>query len=272
MHMMQRKILVVTIATGKYSDYFIKNLPGWRRAFENLGEVTFQVLTDRPPEEFKELKPGVALSFQEQLDWPDITLLRYEILLKKVDFDCFDVVVWLDADMDAVGKVPSELVSSGEIVMARHPGYELPHLKSTGISWGRKILRVADIVRNANTGSTSLGDWESRRDSQAYVARKARKIYVHGAVWLGPSGKLKDMCNLLADRTALDTKNGIVAKWHDESHLNWFAANHRVRLANFGFSDWVEALNFGSRPAVFMSQDKAELDTIILAATGSEAG
>ncbi|BDQ00535.1 hypothetical protein [Aquiluna sp. KACHI24] len=258
--MIRPKILVVTIATGKYLGYFERNLPGWRRAFGAAGEVTFQVLTDSIREGGHNLGPDVEVMFQKQLEWPMITLLRYEILLSQVNFSSFDFVVWLDADMEAVGNVPASIFEHRSIVLARHPGYELPIIRPSRKSWPSRILSVIAILIRANTGYFALGDWECRESSTAFVPRKSRKSYVHGAVWLGPSMELREMCSLLAERTSEDLRNGIIAIWHDESHLNWYAANFKPVLADLGFSDWEESTNFGTRPTIFLSQDKAVLD------------
>lgn len=268
--MIRPKILVVTIATGKYLGYFERNLPGWRRAFGDAGEVTFQVLTDRIEGEGRALGPDVEVKFQKQLEWPLITLLRYEILLSQVNFSSFDFVVWLDADMEAVGNVPASTFGHRSIVLARHPGYELPVIRPSRKSWPRRILSAVMILIRANTGYFTLGDWEYRECSTAFVPRKSRKTYVHGAVWLGPSMELREMCALLAERTSEDLRNGIIAIWHDESHLNWYAANFKPVLADLGFSDWKESTNYGTRPPIFLSQDKAILDAALITEDGED--
>jgi hypothetical protein len=38
------------------------------------------------------------------------------------------------------------------------------------------------------------------------------------------------MIRVLADRTREDLDRGIIATWHDESHLNWFASGHAHQL------------------------------------------
>ena len=38
------------------------------------------------------------------------------------------------------------------------------------------------------------------------------------------------MIDELANRTRRDLQRGVVAIWHDESHLNWFASYHAHEL------------------------------------------
>jgi hypothetical protein len=46
------------------------------------------------------------------------------------------------------------------------------------------------------------------------------------------------MCTILAEHTQEDLKKGIIAIWHDESHLNHYAANFPVAILDSRFS-WV---------------------------------
>jgi hypothetical protein len=63
-----------------------------------------------------------------------------------------------------------------------------------------------------------------------------RRHYVHGAVWFGETQALVEMCSILSDRVREDLKNNFVAKWHDESHLNWYFSNFKVTLLDNRFS------------------------------------
>jgi hypothetical protein len=74
------------------------------------------------------------------------------------------------------------------------------------------------------TRSLGLGSWEENALSTAYVDPKQRRKYVHGAVWFGKRESFLMMCRILSENVSCDEANGYIAKWHDESHLNWFLA------------------------------------------------
>jgi hypothetical protein len=43
------------------------------------------------------------------------------------------------------------------------------------------------------------------------------------------------MCKDLAEHVEEDRQRGITARWHDESHLNWYAAMNEVTLLGSEF-------------------------------------
>jgi hypothetical protein len=47
---------------------------------------------------------------------------------------------------------------------------------------------------------------------------------------MGYRDQAMDVCELLAHRIDRDTASGVLAVWHDESHLNWWTANHESKL------------------------------------------
>jgi len=75
-----------------------------------------------------------------------------------------------------------------------------------------------------------LGSWETKPESLAFVPRQLRKQYVCGGTWMGRGQELLSMIHELAAHTRTDLDAGRVAVWHDESHLNWFAANNATSI------------------------------------------
>ena len=68
------------------------------------------------------------------------------------------------------------------------------------------------------------------------------------------------MVELLATRTRYDYELGRVAVWHDESHLNWYVANHKANAYPLEFSAWKAAWQFEAARSFLNSLDKAQLD------------
>lgn len=154
--------------------------------------------------------------------WPDATLRRYEIFHKFREKLNQDILMYLDADMLIRDDVIDEIVNAvsvDEIALVAHPGFwNLEH------SWMRKFKNLVKKEVNSN------GSWETREESLAYVPRELRKKYVCGGVWVGKRESLLKMIESLAINVELDRSNGVEAVWHDESHLNAWAARNEFLL------------------------------------------
>ena len=87
---------------------------------------------------------------------------------------------------------------------------------------------ISDLLAKLRYGG--VGSWEDRKESKAFVARNKRKKYVCGGFWGGDTNSILGMVNELKFAVEEDLKNEIVAKWHDESHLNYWASRNDFRL------------------------------------------
>ena len=75
--------------------------------------------------------------------------------------------------------------------------------------------------------------YEKRKESTAYVAdENHNKYYAAAFVGGGKSKNFLQMAKIISERVEEDERNGIVAKWHDESHLNkYFNENSPFELS-----------------------------------------
>ena len=69
--------------------------------------------------------------------------------------------------------------------------------------------------------NTGTGTFERRLESEACVTGEQQSYY-QGCLWGGRIESVIPMMKLLRDRVDKDYENGIIALWHDESHLNRF--------------------------------------------------
>lgn len=229
-------VAVLTVATNRYLDYW-KVMAASADRFLNPGSpLTFYVFTDRPQEaqrvEHELRRSRVITKTIPNLGWPDATLFRYGVFRESWNLLREHIVMHLDADMKFVSPTPlnpgPELWPNG-IALVRHPGYRRPHLGARLPLYSRSPRMVkGDIEMWLRHGA--LGAWEESQESLAYVPRGLRRVYVCGGTWMGTQESLGNMVHLLAERTRLDFARGVVARWHDESHLNWFASTHRHYL------------------------------------------
>jgi hypothetical protein len=231
------KIGILTIATGRYLEYWNEMVAS---ALVNLNnsdyEITFHVFTERyneaqnfsqnfKPFEFKVHRiPGYG--------WPEATLLRYEIINEFKDQYDEDVLMHLDADMLIQGNFLEsikwdELI--GGIGLVAHPGFWRPrHEKRIKLYLRYPRILFSDIRSLLMYGG--LGTWETRKQSHAFVKRRDRRHYVCGGSWLGTRSKFLEMIGTCAESVQRDIVQDQIAAWHDESHLNLWAAENNFSL------------------------------------------
>ncbi|MDD2857600.1 MAG: hypothetical protein PHU75_02900 [Candidatus Nanopelagicales bacterium] len=259
-----RTVGVVTVATNRYLDY-------WREmaatADEHLfpgHEVVMHVFTDRVDEAlamaggFSRIR--VNAIEVEALGWPDATLLRYSLIDRHAEHLQQDLLVHLDADMQVVADVGPELDPAhwpGGIALVRHPGYWRPHWPQRSALYMKKPRMAArDAVSMVQHGS--VGMWERHQASRAFVPRSRRRTYVCGGTWMGLREPFCAMVHELATRTDADTQDQIMAIWHDESHLNWYASHHRTAFLGTEYCYALGFPNLAGMQARIVAVDKGD--------------
>jgi hypothetical protein len=175
-------ILLMTIATGaSYRSYAGDMM---NSASTYWPEADRLVFTD---------KPGLAWGGHsirtEAKGYPNETLYRYHTMLGAEDIlSQYDHLFYADADMLFVDQV--EDITTLGLVATQHPGYV-----------GRP------------------GTPETRKESTAYSPWQASEYFCggfQGGDYFSYTSAMKSMRN----RIDTDTRNGITAVWHDESHWN----------------------------------------------------
>jgi histo-blood group ABO system transferase len=179
---MSIKTALVVIATGEiYWRYAEAVIASACRFFVSHDVFLF---TDRPTAFDVKKQIGVP-----PLRFPDATLMRYHMVSgEREDLSKYENIFYCDADMLFVAPVGEEIFSSG-ITATEHPG-------CVGLP----------------------GDPETRKSSTAYVERV--RTYFCGGFQGGASGPFLHMADVISRNVDADTQNGVLAKWHDESHLN----------------------------------------------------
>ena len=166
--------------------------------------------------------------------WPDATLKRYEIFEKFLNEISEDYICYIDADMKINGNFFELLnndLENNEVVLISHPGF----YRMSGIHRIRLYLRNINLlIKDLKTILVfgALGSWETNQRSLAFVKRGSRKHYVCGGFWIGKREAIKKLICDLSKQVSQDTENKVIARWHDESHLNNWAALNSFHLEN----------------------------------------
>lgn len=186
------KIALLLIATNKYDIFiqsFIDSCDKFFLSSQN-NMVEYFLFTDSKKEyRSKRIINRIETPHKK---WPFVTLLRYHNFLKiKSSLSLFDYLFYSDIDMRFVDYVDEEILS--DLVATRHPG----------------TLVLGDKMTP-----------ESNPFSTAFISSEDNYVYCAGGFNGGTSVKYFNMCENIAHNIDIDLQNNIIAKWHDESHLN----------------------------------------------------
>lgn len=206
------KVAIAFIGTSKYLNFLPQYYEKIRENFLPNTEKTFLVFTDGEGD-FPE---DVKVYSQEHLEWPYITLTRFEILNKaREEIAKHDWLIFLDADTLVVDNVLEEdFFSDKPLFGVWHPCHNLgmpPHNKLPGA-------------------------FETNPLSLAYVdtEKELPIVYYQGCLWGGKIPEVLELIDELQDRTNKDLENNVIAVWHDESHLNKYFIQNKDRVNTLG--------------------------------------
>jgi hypothetical protein len=262
-----KSIGIFTVATNKYLNYWQEMIASFDEKMGAEVRCTFYVFTDNPKtaeasgRNLVNNSRIVAIQI-ENLGWPDATLLRFELINHKVANCQEDVLMHLDADMlvhRGFDEQFDEKVWNGGIFLVAHPGFYSEYLRrNERQSLLARLKRAILDVSKGRGPIHPLGAWESSQKSKAFVPNENRNIYVCGATWGGRRPEFVELVNQLAGQTKADRLEGVMATWHDESHLNKWASENRFSLLtpnycyaepfseNTGLTKIIQAVDKGS--------------------------
>ena len=193
------KVAITFIGTNRYLDYLPKYYENIEKYFLPNSEKTILAFTDG---ELNDTPENLKVYHQEHLEWPYITLKRFEIINKaRAVIDNMDWLVFLDADAIPVTTITEEeFLTDKPLFGVHHPCHYLgmdPHTKAPGA-------------------------YEQNPKCEAYVdvSKTLPPVYWQGCLW---GGKVPEVCAMIDEleaRVNRDLENDIVAVWHDETQIN----------------------------------------------------
>ncbi len=210
--MEEKSVAILYICTGAYTVF-------WKNFYESAEKFllpgfnkTYFVFTDKK-EIFNSSNPQVKLIFQEPLQWPYPTLLRFKFFKRiEAQLQGFDYVYFFNANC----RIEKEITGTDflpaddeKIVVTQHPGY----FNKTN----------AEFAYERNPAST------------AFVPMGEGVLYAAGGLNGGSTQPYLRFVNTCYTNVEADLQNGIVAVWHDESHLNKYILDKKVKVLHPGF-------------------------------------
>ena len=206
---MKKKIAILHIATGRYTVFWKDFYETFQKYFLSGHDRTFFLFTDDKQIETAE---NVVKIQQENLGWPYITLLRFDIFLSiEEQLKEYDYIFFFNANMLAIVPVGTEVLPTDqqELTVAMHPTFSLlPRVK-----WS----------------------YDRNPRSRAYIPFDRGECYVQGAFIGGTREGFLRMCHILSENIQDDLKRDVIALWHDESHLNHYILDKNPLVLHPGY-------------------------------------
>ena len=201
---MKINVGLLVICLGKY-DVFLQPLAeSADKFFMPNANVTIFCFTDKEiPECFGRIKiVRVKLNPEAYKPFfPYATLKRYHMFYEnRALLLNMDYLFYSDVDMRFVSIVADEILpdsSSNGLVGTQHPGFV-----------GRR------------------GTYDINRKSTAFVSPNEGLVYYAGGFNGGSSEEFLSMAQAIQKNVDIDAFNGVMALWHDESHMNRYFIDH----------------------------------------------
>jgi histo-blood group ABO system transferase len=199
------KIVVNIIATNKYTFFLDKLIPSIENFFLPGIDKTYLIHTDQ--EDIK-IDGKYIIHKVEHNPWPSSTLHRFRFFNEcKEIISNYNYSFYIDADSLFVGQVnPEDILSN--VIGALHP-----HL------------------------GNNEGTPERNPNSTAYIGNGESSRYFCGGFFGAESSEFLNISRTIEHNINKDLENGIVAIWHDESHLNkYFLTNTPTLILPLGYA------------------------------------
>lgn len=201
-----RIIAILYICTGKYNQFFKGFYESCEMNFLPDSNKEYFVWTD--DDSLADGRKNVHLYHKECEGFPADSLFRFEMFLQaKGELMLYDYIYFFNANAEFRKPVGEEILPD-----------------ETGLAMG--------IWRGIREHQHPMFyPYERNRKSLAYVVPyKSPYIYFMGGLNGGTSKAYLDMVNTLAVNIRDDYKRGIIAKFHDESHINAYMRNHLCKI------------------------------------------
>lgn len=190
------KAAILYIATGKYTVFWKEFYESFEKNFLPQTKKTYFLFTDAKALPFSD-RENVCIIPQKNLGWPDNTLQRFSLFAREEKrWQDYAYTFFINANFLCV-----KTVTEAEFLPTKEDLLAAEHASGHG-----KHPDEMTYDRNPK--------------SKAYVPFGEGRYYVMGGLNGGKTGPYMEMVHKLKENVDADTANGVVAVWHDESHLN----------------------------------------------------
>lgn len=201
-------VKIFSISTNNYKSFNLSFIKSFTDFFLPDHKKQIFIFTDDiNHESYRTLTEIKTFQIRHE-PWPWITLKRYEYITNMFDLiRDDDLCIFADIDLEIIQMIKTLEINS-----------------------------FAGVIHPGNLVNPYMNQFlEHNSDSSAYINESLipkNYKYIQGCLWGGIGKNFIDMVQILKENTEKDLNNNIVAKWHDESHLNKFCIE---RFNNFSF-------------------------------------
>lgn len=195
------RIAVLYICTGQYTIFWPEFYASCEEYFFLGHRKEYFVFTDGIIEPAQ--AENVHRIDQKRMGWPYDTLMRFNLFeCRARELEGYDLIFFCNANVEFVRPVGEEILplDHRSIITVQHPGYV--------------------------DGDPQRFPFEQDPRSRAYIEPGQGKVYVCGGFNGGYATAYLQMIRSLNKNIQFDLQEGIIARWHDESHINRYIIEH----------------------------------------------
>ncbi len=198
------KIAILYICTGKYNIFWEGFYKSSEQYFLSEYSKEYFVFTDK---EILPVNERVHIIHQEKLGWPYDTLMRFKMFQSiKERLSSVDYIFFINANMRFLQPISEDILPNNDegLLVVKHPAFF-----------------------NKNREDFT---YDTNPHSLAYIPANEGKYYFMGGFNGGTAKDYLLFIETLYTNINTDLENGIIALWHDESHLNHYMLNRNAKI------------------------------------------
>ena len=224
------KIAILYICTGRYASFFEAFYKSAESFLLTEAEKRYFVFTDKADL----TKAGnVELIMKECQGFPMDSLMRFDMFLSIADrLKAYDYTFFFNANMRFVAEVGQEILPE-HLAAVIHPGY-----------YNKPAWRYP---------------YERNRQSKAYIPAYQKDYhYYMGSLNGGKTDDFLTLAETCSRNIHDDLTRGIIACYHDESHLNHYLRHHPCKPLGPQYA-YIEGKRMPFEPKIIL-RDKTKLN------------
>lgn len=207
------RIAITYVCTGKYDVFWDEFYVSAEKYFYPYALKEYFVFTDSK-RLLEEKNERIHAFYQKKVGWPYDTLLRYNWFCTVQDLlGKFDFCYFCNANSKFLREVTAEIIP--------YPTEDKPLVFSIHIGY------YEDTIGDTFTP-------ERNEISTACIPYGTPCRAYSGGFWGGAAAAFILMCQEIRNNIAIDMRNGYVAVWHDQSHLERYAIDHAHQIIEKG--------------------------------------